>query len=114
VNTTAGTATDKTGVSTVTCTTGVPWVASASAGNGSGATFAVRKMTAGSSTLAYSLFLDAGRTSVWGNGLGGTSTISNVGTDSGQALIFYGRIFSNQVSVPAGNYSDLVVVTFTY
>ncbi|HEY0113982.1 MAG TPA: spore coat U domain-containing protein [Allosphingosinicella sp.] len=114
VNTLDGGNVDATGGITVTCTNGTGWSASAGAGAGSGASMATRKMVSGSNLLSYTLFTDASRTAVWGDGTGSTSQITSTGTGSGQSLTIYGRVFAGQASVPAGSYADTVSVTVTY
>src|SRR5205823_2483703 len=81
----------------------------------SGATLAVRKMTSGSDLLNYALYTDSARTTVWGDGAGGTTAlISDTGTGSAQSKTIYGRVPSGQTSLPAGSYDDTVAVTVTY
>lgn len=109
-----GSAVNGTGGVSVTCTNGTGWTAAASAGGGSGATFATRKLTSGSDTLNYSIFTDAARTTVWGDGSGGTGTIGRTGTGAAQSVTVYGRIAAGQNTVPAGDYEDVVSVTITY
>jgi spore coat protein U-like protein len=110
----AGTNADATGGVTVTCTNGTGWSAAAGVGGGAGATFASRKMTAGANLLNYTLYTDAARTSVWGDGSGTTATVSNTGSGAAQAFTVYGRVPLGQTTVPAGGYSDTVAVTITY
>lgn len=105
---------DATGSVSVTCTNGSAWSASANAGSGSGATMASRRMTAGANTLNYTLYTDAARNNVWGDGTGSTATVGNTGTGAAQTFTVYGRVPSGQTSVPAGSYSDTVSVTITY
>lgn len=59
-------------------------------------------------TLSYNLFTDAGRTTIWGDGTGGTSYQSLPAGSSThtEAFILYGRIPGNQSQATAGNYSD--------
>jgi spore coat protein U-like protein len=114
VNTIGGSNVDATGGLSVTCTNGTTWSAAAGAGSGTGATFAVRKMTAGSNTLNYSLYADSGRTSVWGDGTTGNVLLSGTGTGSVQSVTVYGRVAAGQTAVPAGSYADTVAVTVTY
>ena len=114
VNPLSGSDVDASGGITVTCTNGTAWVASAGLGAGTGATFASRKMTAGANLLNYSLYTDAGRTSVWGDGTGSTATFSNTGSGLAQAVTVYGRVPSGQSTVPPGSYADTVSVTVTY
>lgn len=114
VNVLSGSAADSTGGVTVTCTNGTPWAASAGVGGGSGATFASRKMTSGSNLLNYTLYSDSGRTTIWGDGTGGTATVTNTGSGNAQNFTVYGRVFSGQTTTPSGSYSDTVVVTVTF
>jgi spore coat protein U-like protein len=114
VNTISGSNVDATGAISVTCTNGTTWSAGASIGTGTGATFASRKMTAGSNLLNYSLYTDTGRTTIWGDGSTGNSIIAGTGSGTAQAVTIYGRIGAGQTSAPAGAYSDTVSVTVTY
>jgi spore coat protein U-like protein len=115
VDVTAGTDVDATGGISVTCTNGTAWAASADAGQGTGASLTTRKMANGSDLLNYVLYTDSSRTTVWGDGAGGsTATISDTGTGTAQDSTIYGRGPSGQTSVPAGSYADTVTVTVTY
>ena len=69
-----------------------------------------RQMTSGSSVLAYSLYTDASRAFVWGDGVL-ANAVSATGT--GVNLPVYGRIPPHQ-NVPAGEYVDTVVITVSY
>ena len=117
---------DSTGDVTVTCTyvppggaTGVNIQASLSPGvSGS---YSPRQMAFGPARLNYNLFLDAARTSIWGNGLSGTGIATasftvgpgvGNGTRSAQFPV-YGRVPAQQV-VGMGAYSDTIVVTVTF
>jgi spore coat protein U-like protein len=96
----------------VTCTNGADYTVSLDEGLGSGASIAVRKMTAGSDTLNYSLYRDAGRNDVWGE----TDNVNNVdGTGNGtlQSIDVFGRIPSGQTA-PEGNYTDTITATVEY
>ncbi|MCE9667182.1 spore coat U domain-containing protein [Myxococcus stipitatus] len=68
-----------------------------------------------SSTLSYNLYLDAARTLIWGNGLSGTSRYGPVLPVNSVDVVVpvHGRIPAGQ-TIPAGSYSDTVVVTFTF
>lgn len=114
VNTIGGANIDGTGSLSVTCTKGAGWTAAAGVGGGTGATFATRKMAAGTDLLNYTLYTDSSRSSVWGNGTGSTAQFSGSGTGSAQSSTIYGRVPSGQTSVPAGSYTDTVAVTVTY
>lgn len=110
---TPGTAVDATTTFTATCTTGTPYTLKLNAGVGSGATFAVRRMTSVADTLDYSLYTDAGRTTVWGDGTAGSSTVASAGTGLPQTHTVYGRIPSSAAAT-IGTYADTITVTATY
>lgn len=96
-----------------TCTLGTAYTLALDAGTGSGATVASRRMTSGSDTLTYSLYQDAGRTTLWGDGTAGTSTRSSTGTGAAQTFTVYGRVPSD-AAAPVGSYTDTITVTATY
>jgi spore coat protein U-like protein len=91
-----GTATGK-----VTCAGA--WDIPLNAGTGAGATEMARKMTGpGGATLNYQLFVDAARTTNWGN------TTGNELTGTGNANItVYGQIAARQFVAP-GTYTDTI------
>jgi spore coat protein U domain-containing protein, fimbrial subunit CupE1/2/3/6 len=120
------TPTDSTGQITVTCSYVAPGAATAvdfqaSLSTGASSSYTPRQMASGPARLNYNLFLDAARSSIWGNGLSGTSLATGElrvgpgvgnGTRSAQ-LSLYGRIQAQQ-AVPIGPYSDTIVVTLTF
>jgi spore coat protein U-like protein len=115
VDATSGANVDATGGVSVTCTSGTAWSASADAGAGAGATLASRKLANGANLLDYSLYTESTRTTLWGDGVGGTTaTIDGTGTGAAQANTIYARVPAGQSSAPAGSYSDTVAVTVTY
>ncbi|MGE0180024.1 MAG: spore coat U domain-containing protein [Sphingomonas sp.] len=114
VNVIGGGNVDGSGGLTVTCTSGTAWSAAAGVGAGTGASFASRRMTAGSNQLGYNLYTSSGYSTVWGDGTGGTSLLSGTGTGGAQSVAVYGRVGSGQASVPAGSYADTVAITVTY
>ena len=97
---------------TVKCSNSTSYNVGLSAGNGSGATVAARKMTNGANTVTYSLYNTAGRTTVWGNTIG-TDTVTGTGSGSNQVLTVYGRV-PPQTTPPPATYTDTIVVTVTY
>lgn len=107
-----GTPVDGSSTVTVTCTPSETYDVGLNAGTGSGATVAVRRMTNGANTLDYTLYTNAGRTTVWGNTIG-TDTQAGTGNGAGQALTVYGRIPTAQY-VAAGAYTDTITATVTY
>lgn len=115
VDVTSGSNIDGTGGVSIVCTSGTAWATSADAGAGTGASLATRKMANGANLLNYVLYTDSSRTSVWGDGVGGTtSTFSGTGSGSAQASTIYARVSSGQTSLPAGSYADTVTVTVSY
>jgi len=105
---------DATSTLTVTCSNTMPYTVSLNAGaNAGGASnFGTRKMKSGSNTLAYQLYTDTGRSTVWGDGTA-SSTSAGTGTGSAQTLSIYGRLPSIANAVP-GAHTDTVTVTITY
>lgn len=78
----------------------------------------VRRMRQGATahTLSYQVYLNAGRTTVWGNGVQGSSysgsMLLGVFTRT-QTRTVYGRIPASQL-VNSGNYTDGPVMTVIY
>lgn len=103
---------DQSSTVAVQCTNTTPYNVGLDAGTGSGATVAVRKMTSGANTVSYSLYTDAGRTTVWGETIG-TDTVAATGNGASQSYTVYGRIAPQTTPAP-GNYSDTITVTVTY
>ena len=95
-----------------TCTNGSTYQILLDAGQGSGATPTVRKMTSGSSTLTYRLYQNAAHTTNWGNS-SGTGYVQSTGTGSAQTFYVYPQLTANQL-VPPGTYSDTISVTTNY
>mgnify|MGYP001627400748 CR=1 FL=1 len=111
--------TDATGTITVTCTAVVSIAVNYTIrlGTGSSGSYASRRMGGIAGTIAYNLYSNASRTIVWGDGSGGTGTISD-----GYALnllmvsrnyTVYGRIPAQQ-NVAPGAYTDTLFVTVDY
>ena len=83
-------------------------------GRGSSPTFTPRTLQNGADAMNYNLYLDAARTSVWGDGTSGT-TLFTVWNPTGKAVSvpIFGRIQPGQ-DVTAGTYSDSIVVTIQF
>lgn len=96
----------------VTCTNGTGYQVGLSLGDGPGASTTTRYMSQGSDTLGYSLFQNAGRTTVWGDTLG-SNTVVGTGTGSAATIDIFGRIPMQQAA-PAGDYDDTITVTVTW
>ncbi|MGB7193096.1 MAG: spore coat U domain-containing protein [Collimonas pratensis] len=109
---------DATGNSAVTCSglgLLVNYTITLSAGNG---TFASRSLVfATVNILSYNMFTDTGRTTIWGDGSAGTSTVSDsyllsLGNTTRNYTV-YGRVPGGQ-NKRAGTYTDTVTMTITF
>ena len=94
----------------LTCTNGTPYELSMSVGGGEST--AARYMLDGAEQLAYVLYQDAGRTTLWGVN-GGVDTLNGAGTGAPVTIDVYGRIPMQQPA-PAGDYADTITVTVTW
>ena len=108
---------DSTGTVTVTCDQAPPVdVVIAIGSSGTSGGFNPRQMRSASSPdrLNYNLFVNAGRSTVWGDGAAGTSTVflKNVVKNRPVLTTIYGRIPPGQ-DVSVGSYSDSLTVTIT-
>lgn len=104
-----------TGSVDVTCSLGlaVSYTISLSAGSGS---FANRKLISGANFLNYNMYTDTGRTTIWGDGSAGTSTVSAsflIWVGGAQSYTVYMSVPGGQ-NQPAGTYIDTPTVTVTY
>jgi len=103
---------DATSTVMTTCTSGTAYNIGLNAGNGTGATVAIRKMTNGANTVNYSLYSNITRSTVWGNTVN-TDTASGTGSGLGQNFTVYGRIPPQTTPKPT-TYTDTIVTTVTY
>jgi spore coat protein U-like protein len=106
--------TDTTGTLTLHCT-GLNIIVTATLSTGSSGTYATRTLRRGAERLNYNLFADATRTTVLGDGNGGTSDFGwflLIGNQTRTETI-YGRIFAAQ-DVSVGTYTDTVLVTVNF
>jgi spore coat protein U-like protein len=101
---------DSTGNIAVTCDLGTSYTVSLSPGTG---TYASRRLASGGDVLSYNLFVDPTRQVIWGDGTGGTFTVSGAGITTAVNYTVYGRIPSGQ-NASVGNYSDSITVTVTF
>lgn len=101
-------AVDSAGNIAVSCDVATAYAISLSPGGGS---YASRAMASGAHTLNYNLYSDAARTIVWGDGTGGTATVSGNATSANHTV--YGRIPPAQ-NAYVGSYSDSITVTLTF
>jgi spore coat protein U-like protein len=103
---------DQTSTVQVTCTNTTPYNIGLNAGTGAGATVASRKMTSGATTVNYTLYSNAARTTLWGNTVG-TDTVAATGNGAAQSFTVYGRVPPQAAPAP-GTYTDTITVTVTY
>lgn len=103
---------DTTGQVDVTCSPSASYTIELSAGHAG--TYWPRTMNGpGNHTLGYNLFRDASRTTVWGDGSGGTATVGGSDDGTGSSHTIYGRIPAGQ-NPYVGSYSDSISVTVTF
>jgi spore coat protein U-like protein len=109
-----GSTTDSTGTVTINCN-GSAHNITVALSQGSSSTFNPRTMTKGGETLTYNLYRDAARTTIWGDGTGGTSTYTNANPPNNAdiSLTVYGRVPAGQ-DVSAGAYSDTVAAVINF
>lgn len=99
---------DSTGDITVTCDVGSSFSISLSTGAG---TYSSRRMQNGTHQLSYNLYTDPAHTMVWGDGTGGSATVSGSGTNVDEVV--YGSAPAGQ-NPYIGAYSDAITVTLTF
>jgi spore coat protein U-like protein len=110
--------TDSTGSVTVTCDNFLPRNVTVSIGaSATSGGFNPRRMKppTGSYRLDYNLFTTSSRSTIWGNGTAGTSTVllSNVRRNQPRVTTIYGRIPAGQ-DIQVGSYTDTVTITILY
>jgi spore coat protein U-like protein len=108
-----GSATDSTGTITLDCNGSAhDIIVTLSKGASSG--FNPRTMLKGAEALSYNLYRDAARTSIWGDGSGGTLTYTNANPPNAPFNVtVYGRVPAGQ-DVSAGVYSDTVSAVINF
>lgn len=113
------TARDSTGTVTVTCTALVGVSASWDIllSTGSSGSFTPRRLLSGGNSMQYNLYIDAGRTQVWGDATGVTAKVSDsrfvIAGTSQYSYTTYGRLPALQDLAP-GTYTDTITVTLNY
>lgn len=104
-----------TGTVSTTCTSGanatITLGQGLNAANGSTDAVPLRQLASGTDRLAYVLYKDGARTTVWGNTA--PTGVSFTGTGTAEDSTVYARITADQ-NVPAGNYTDTVTATVTF
>jgi spore coat protein U-like protein len=74
--------------------------------------YASRVMKSGVNQLNYNLYTSAARTTVWGDGSGGSSAFA-INADATTALSVFGRIPAGQ-DAAVGTYTDSITATVTF
>jgi len=109
---------DSTGSVTVSCNDASPRDVTVSIGaSATSGGFNPRKMKrlSGSDLLDYNVFTASSRSTIWGDGTAGTSTVllSNVKKNQPRVTTIYGRIPAGQ-DIQVGSYTDTVTITILY
>ncbi|HTK29302.1 MAG TPA: spore coat U domain-containing protein [Vicinamibacterales bacterium] len=81
---------------------------------GTSATFSPRILTSATETLQYNVYMDAARTTIWGDGSGGTSFYTKLTPGNGSVNVTaFGRITAGQ-DVGAGRFTDTLTVVMNF
>jgi spore coat protein U-like protein len=87
---------------------------SISISRGQAGSYVPRKLKKGTESLNYNLFLDAARTTIWGDGSGASETYFNRNPPNSYVVVpIYARVTAEQ-DVSAGTYADTVTVTINF
>ncbi|MDD5223620.1 MAG: spore coat U domain-containing protein [bacterium] len=101
-----GNNTYSTGSMSINCSEGIDFTISL--GTGGSGTYKPRQMNNGSNLLDYNLYTDNTYATIWEY-----NSVNGIGTGGDQNYTIYGRILAGQY-VPAGSYSDNIVITIEY
>ncbi|WEJ91811.1 MAG: spore coat U domain-containing protein [Klebsiella huaxiensis] len=96
----------------VTCTPGTAISIALDYGVNGGSAAQRYMSNGGGNTLAYQLYQDSNRATVWGNSTQALSIASFPSTT--QTYTVYGRLFATNGFPAVGSYTDTVTVTLTY
>jgi len=114
----SGSPDDSTGTINVHCTflLALPLSYEVRLSTGGSGSYAARTLASGGNTLSYNLYTSASHATVWGDGSGGTGTVSfsSLGLLShNRNYTVYGRLPAGQ-DAAVGSYSDTITVTLDY
>lgn len=117
----SGAPANSTAIVTVTCNPGIISLLvsySIQISAGTGGSFSARSMGGTSTRLRYQLYRDALHTQIWGDGTGGTVTVTDgyllgILLPINRTYTCYANIPANQ-NVDIGGYTDVVSVLLTY
>jgi spore coat protein U-like protein len=106
---------DATGVITFRCSAPRPPLVTIDLDRGGAPSFNPRQMRNGTETLNYNLYLDSTRTTIWGDGTGGSLAFTQASPPPNQNVNVpvYGRIPASQ-DVSAGLYTNTVTATIQF
>ncbi|MDR0241221.1 MAG: spore coat U domain-containing protein [Burkholderia sp.] len=102
-----------TGSITAQCTNGDAWKIALNGGGTGNVTARQMQRSGGGGTINYGLYTDAAHSIAWGDGTGGSSTVTGVGTGTSQVVTVYGAVPA-QTSPAPGNYSDTITATISF
>ena len=104
---------DSTGTISINCSGNARNVA-ITISSGQSGSYGARTLRKAGEALAYNLYVDANRSTVWGNGSGGSqSYVVNPPNNVDVDLTVYGRVPPSQ-DISAGAYADSVTVTVNF
>ena len=96
---------------TLTCTKGA--VTTVGLDTGANASSSVRRMASGGNFLAYELYQDSSRSTVWGNSGAALYDSGTAPSKAARTFQVYGRVEGGQ-DVPAGTYTDTITATVNF
>ena len=99
----------------ITCSFADAYSIAFNVGTGGG-TYATRTLANGTNTLNFNVYSDASRTTIWGDGTGGSAVVTGTSTGGNVAnpLTVYSRVFGPQTGKPEGTYSSTITATATF
>ncbi|MBR8157022.1 spore coat protein U domain-containing protein [Burkholderia cenocepacia] len=102
-----------TGSITAQCTNGDAWKIALNGGGSGNVTARQMQRGGGGGAVNYGLYTDAAHTVAWGDGTGGSATVTGVGTGASQVVTVYGAVPAQTTPAP-GNYSDTITATISF
>jgi spore coat protein U-like protein len=100
------------GGTAIVCTSST--TASISLSKGNSGTYAARTMSGpGGVTLSYNLYTTSARTTVWGDGSGGSAKVTGTVSTTPVSFTIFGKITKNQYTAVTGIYTDTITVSVT-
>ena len=103
---------DSAGSISIRCASGTNYVVQMDGGRNG--TIANRKMIFNANSLNYQIYTDLARATVFGDGLGGSATITGTGTGTTTVIPVYGRISDRTGANQPGTYTDSITVSIVF